>query len=55
MNSKNQELIFSGIVFILVVRNSLKPEKNPFDWVMILIGIGLLARQGYAVYQSQQR
>jgi hypothetical protein len=54
MSSRNQELIFSGIVLLLVVRNSLKPEKTPFDWVMIIVGIGLLARQGYALYQAQK-
>jgi hypothetical protein len=54
MNSKNQELIFSGIVLLLVVRNSMKVEKTPFDWIMIIVGIGLLARQGYALYQAQK-
>lgn len=54
MNSKTQELIFSGIVFMLVARNMMRPEKTPFDWLMIVIGIGLLARQGYAAYQSRQ-
>jgi hypothetical protein len=54
MNSRTQELLFSGIILMLVIRNIVRPEKTPFDWVMIVIGIGLLARQGYAAYQARQ-
>ncbi len=55
MSSKNQELIFSGVVLLLVIRNIMKVEKTIFDWVMIAIGVVLLARQGYAIYQTRQK
>jgi hypothetical protein len=54
MGSRNQELIVAGIILALVIRNIFRPDKSPFDWVMILIGVGLLARQGYAFYQSRR-
>jgi hypothetical protein len=54
MANRTQEIIVSCIILGLVIRNILRPYKTPFDWVMILIGVGLLARQGYAFYQSRQ-
>lgn len=55
MSSKNQELIFSGIVLLLVIRNIMKVEKTTFDWAMIALGIVLLIRQGYVMYQTRQK
>ncbi len=55
MSKRNQELIFSGVVLLLVIRNIMKVEKTAFDWVMIVIGVALLVRQGYAIYQTRQR
>lgn len=54
MINRTQELIIAGIILALVIRNSLRPDKTPFDWVMILIGVGLLARTGYGFYQSRR-
>jgi hypothetical protein len=54
MSSKNQELFFGVIVLLLVIRKAMTPEKTPFDWAMLALGLVLLARQGYAFYQSRQ-
>jgi hypothetical protein len=55
MSSKNQELIFSVIVLLLVIRNIMKPEKTTFTWAMIALGVLLLIRQGYALYETRQK
>ena len=54
MSSRNQELIFSGIVLLLVIRNIMQPEKTTWHWFMIAVGVVLLARQGYAIYESRK-
>ena len=55
MSSRNQELIFSGVVLLLVIRNIMKVEKTAFDWGMIALGVVLLVRQGYAIYETRQK
>jgi uncharacterized membrane protein YobD (UPF0266 family) len=54
MSNRNQELIFSGIVLLLVIRNIMRPEKTTWNWVMIAVGVALLIRQGYIIYESRK-
>jgi hypothetical protein len=55
MSSRNQELLFSIVVLVLVIRNIMKPEKTAFTWGMIVLGVLLLIRQGYAIYETRQK
>ena len=54
MSKINMELIMAGFVLLLVINNLIKPVKDTFDYVMIVIGIALIIRQLYMYFQSKK-
>ncbi len=54
MNKINMELIMAGFVVLLVINNLIKPVKDTFDYVMIVIGVALIIRQLYMYFQSRK-
>ena len=54
MDKINMELIMAAFVLLLVINNLLKPVKDTFDYVMIVVGVALIIRQLYMYFQSKK-
>lgn len=54
MDKSSNGLLMMGIVALLVIMNLIKPEKTPFDYAMVVLGLILIGRQLYIFYQSRK-
>jgi hypothetical protein len=54
MNKQTSALLSSLLIVFVVGRNILEPSKSTWNYVMIGIGIAVLAYNGYQFYQSRK-
>jgi hypothetical protein len=54
MNKQTTALLSSLLIVFVVGRNILEPSKTTWNYVMIGIGIAILAYNSYQFYQSRR-
>jgi hypothetical protein len=54
MNKQTTALLSSLLIVFVVGRNVLEPNKTTWHYVMIGLGIAILAYNGYQIYQSRK-
>jgi hypothetical protein len=54
MNKQTTALLSSFLIIFVVGRNILEPSKTTWNYVMIGLGIAILAYNGYQFYQSRK-